>query len=371
MSKPDYYEVLGVPRDADADALKKAFRKQAVQYHPDRNDAPDAEERFKLVNEAYSILSDPEKRRRYDRFGHDAPGGLGGDPFQGGFDPGGLRDIFGGDLFEELFGGFFRRGAGRRHGRDVNVDLELTLEEVTQGASRTVTYQRRSPCQGCQGTGARDGTALQACQTCAGMGQVRVNRGFINLLQTCPTCEGQGREVVDPCGRCQGKGTVREEVRIDVPVPAGEATGHKLRLDGDGEVGRRGGEPGDLYVHLHITEHPFFERQDADLLCEVPVSFPQAALGARVEVPTLDGKVRVRVPAGTESGKVLRLRGKGLPRLRGHGKGDQLVRIQIETPSDLTTHQRELLEALELTLEDEGGSPRRRTFLDKLRELFD
>ncbi len=369
--KPDYYEVLGVGRDADPETLKKAFRNQAIKYHPDRNPEPGAEDRFKLVNEAYTVLSDPKRRSLYDRFGHQAPGvGPSSDPFSGGVDAGNWRDIFGGDLFEELFGAFMRRGAAR-HGSDVTVEVQLSLEEIAAGARKDVTYRRRVPCKTCDGSGARDGRAAK-CRTCGGAGQVRGNRGFIPTLEACPGCLGTGREVVDPCPRCDGTGLLRQEVTIEVRIPSGVAAGHKLRLDGEGQLGRHGGQPGDLYVVIGVADHPLFERQGDDLLCEVPISFPQAALGTRVEVPTLDGKVRMKVPPGTQSGKVLRLRAKGLPSLRSGAQGDILVRLQVETPSELTDRQRRLLEEFEKTLEvEEAGHSKRRSFLDKLKEIFD
>ncbi len=370
MSAPeDYYETLGVPRDADGDALKLAFRKLAVAHHPDRSDAPDAEARFKQISEAYAVLSDPKKRESYDRYGHKGPG-VSADPFRA--DPSNFRDIFGGDLFDELFGGFFRRASGRRHGRDVHIDLELSLEEVARGVDKAVTYLRRTPCGDCDGTGAKDGTSLRKCNTCAGMGRVRVSRGFLSMPQACPECKGSGRIVEVPCGRCKGASTVREEVTIEVPVPRGVATGHKLRLDGEGQPAAGGAIAGDLYLDVCVGAHPFFTRDGHDLVCEVPISFPQAALGARIEVPTLTGKVKVRVPAGTQSSKMLRLRGKGLPAARGSHVGDQLIRLQVETPAALTDEQKELLEAFAKTLEKPGSAePKRKSFLDKLKEIFE
>lgn len=361
--------MLGVGRDADAETLKRAFRKLAIEHHPDRSTAPDAEARFKQVSEAYAVLSDPQKRAHYDRHGHTSASG---DPFQGGVSPDGFRDIFGGDLFDELFGGFFRRASDRRHGRDVHLDLELSLEEVARGVDKSVTYLRRTPCVACEGTGARNGTALRKCETCNGMGRVRVSRGFLSMPQACAPCDGTGRIVEVPCDRCQGASTVREEVTIEVPVPRGVATGHKLRLDGEGQPPMGGAIAGDLYLDVSVMPHPFFERQGNDLLCEVPISFPQAALGARIEVPTLTGKVKVRVPDGTQSGKMLRLRAKGLPAARGAAVGDQLIRLQVETPPALTDEQKELLEAFARTLDKPGSAePKRKSFLDKLKEIFE
>ncbi len=374
--KPDYYDLLGVDRDVDADALKKAYRKQALRFHPDRNpDDPEAEERFKQVNEAYAVLSDAEKRRLYDQYGHEAPGGFGGNPFQGGgINPDDLRDMFGGDLFEQLFGAFFRRSPVR-HGRDVQVPLEVTLEQVAEGGDAELIFHRQGQCKTCSGSGSRPGTQPERCETCGGLGQVRVARGFLSMVQSCPTCRGDGVQITDPCESCHGHGMLDEEVSITLPIPPGIATGHKLRLDGEGHAGRRGGMGGDLYVVVQVGEHPFFERSGDDLVCEVPIGFPQAALGGTIEVPTLGGKARVKVPAGTQSGKTLRLRGKGLPGVRGRGTGDQLVKLQVETPSRLTDRQKELLEEFERISFEEAGKeppePRRKSFLDKLKELFD
>lgn len=374
--KPDYYELLGVARDVDADALKKAYRKQALKYHPDRNpDDPAAEETFKQINEAYAVLQDPQKRALYDQYGHQGVGNLGGNPFGGGgINPDDLRDMFGGDLFEQLFGSFFRKSPVR-HGRDVQAELEVTLTQVSTGGEAEVVVQRRGHCKTCDGSGSRPGTQPVRCATCAGLGQVRIARGFLSMVQSCPACHGEGRQITDPCPDCRGEGTRPEEVTLRVPIPQGIATGHKLRLDGEGHAGRQGGMAGDLYVLIRVADHPFFERDGDDLVCEVPISFPEAALGGSVEVPTLDGKAKVKVPAGTQSGKVLRLRGKGLPSVRGHVRGDQLVRLQIETPTRLTDRQRELLEEFEAISAAESGreppEPRRKSFFDKLKELFD
>ncbi len=360
--KQDYYELLGVPKDCDAATLKKAFRAKALKYHPDRNDDPGAEESFKAINEAYLLLSDPEKRARYDRYGHSA---VRGEPFTGtGFNPADLRDLFGGDLFEELFGAVFRRSPAR-HGRDLKAEIKLSLEEVACGVEKQIRIHRNMSCDRCRGSGARKGSEPKSCSTCRGKGQVRVQRGFIAMAQVCPGCHGTGQLIEDPCSPCGGQGSIRQEVTVTIPVPPGVETGHKLRLDGEGEPGRRGGQPGDLYVQIQVKPHPFFEREGPHLHCEVPISFPQAALGASIEVPTLDGKVRVKVPAGTQSGKSLRLRSKGLPNTRGRG-GDLFVKLQIETPKRLSPRQRELLEEFE-GLEI---APGRRSFLDTLKDWF-
>jgi molecular chaperone DnaJ len=368
---PDYYEVLGVSREAGPDELKKAYRRLAIQYHPDKNpNDPTAEEKFKQLSEAYAVLSDPEKRAAYDRYGsaQPPPGGFAG------VNPADLQDVFG-DLFEELFGPWFRR-SGTHHGRDIQTTLPLTLEEVAHGAEKPVTVRRPRTCPQCEGSGARPGTRPERCPTCAGLGQVRVRRGFLSMVQTCPDCGGRGAVVRDPDPRCRGTGLVEEEVTLTVRIPAGVESGQKMRLEGEGEPGRQGGMSGDLYVEMRVEPHPFFERQGRDLLCEVPISFPQAALGSQIEVPTLDGKAKLKIPAGTQSGKVLRLKAKGLPDLRGGGRGDQLVRLQIETPTELTARQRELLEEFDRLSEGEGGGdaashPQRKSFLDKLRDFFD
>ena len=368
--KPDYYTVLGVERSVDAASLKKAFRKAALECHPDRNPDPAAEERFKAINEAYSVLSDPEQRARYDRFGHEAPGGFGG-PFSG--RPEDLRDIFGGDVFDQLFGSFFRQ-SGRQHGRDIQVKYAVSLETVAHGGEHSVTYQRRGTCKRCGGDGCAPGTTAQTCATCNGMGQVRVGRGFISMVQSCPECEGTGAIIPSPCVDCRGRGVVAEEVTFDVPIPEGVATGHKLRFDGDGHVGVRGGEAGDLYLLIEVEAHPFFERDGHDISCEVPITFPQAALGTTVVVPTLYGKAKVKVPAGTQSSNRLRLRGKGLPKIRARGKGDQFVRLQIETPVKMSPRQKALLEEFQSLSDAVDGAqtqPRQRSFLDKLKEFFE
>ncbi len=367
--KPDYYDALGVDRSVDAAALKKAFRKAALECHPDRNPEPAAEARFKTINEAYSVLSDPEQRARYDRFGHEAPGGFSG-PFSG--RPEDLRDIFGGDVFDQMFGSFFRQ-SGRQHGRDVQVKRTISLETAAHGGEQDITYRRRGICVDCEGDGCAPGTTSTRCGTCNGMGQVRVGRGFISMVQSCPDCEGVGTVIPSPCRACRGQGSVTEEVTLEVPIPEGVATGHKLRLDGDGHAGVRGGEAGDLYILIEVEDHPFFERDGDDISCEVPITFPQAALGTSVVVPTLYGKAKVKVPAGTQSSNRLRLRGKGLPKVRGRGKGDQFVRLQIETPVKMSARQRALLEEFQ-TISDEAEGrhtqPRQRSFLDKLKEFF-
>ena len=363
--KRDYYEVLGVSRDADAAALKKAFRKLAIQFHPDRNDAPEAEDRFKELNEAYAVLSDPQKRAQFDRFGHDAPGGS---PFAGqGFDAS--------SIFDQIFGAFGGRGGGggARHGRDVRRGLVVTLEEVAKGVDKEVTFRRATACDNCDGSGAHPDHPPVSCRTCGGVGRVRIN-SFLPLVQACPACGGAGKTIKVACPKCTG-GLVEEEVTVTVPVPPGIASGHTLRLDGEGGHPHLGGMHGDLYLDIQVEAHPLFTRNGDDLICEVPITFPQAAMGANITVPTLTGKARVKVPAGTQSGKTLRLRGKGLPPVQGRGMGDQLVRLQIETPNTLTARQKELLEEFDKISDDEdedrAAQPKRKSFLDAIKDLFD
>lgn len=371
----DYYELLEVSRDADADTLKKAYRRLAMKFHPDKNPGDQAaEERFKEISQAYAVLSDPEKRAHYDRFGADMPAG---DPFAGTggvrLDPNNLRDIFG-DVFEELFGSFFSR-ANIHHGRDIHVRLELTLEEAGAGAEKEIVFQRPERCGTCGGTGAAPGSQPVRCTTCRGAGQLRVQTGFLQLVQPCHKCHGSGVLIPNPCGKCRGVGLAPAEVRRKIKVPAGIDAGQRMRLEGEGEPGRLNGRPGDVYVEIEVKPHPLFKRDGRDLICEVPITFPQAALGAHVEVPTLEGKVKVKVPAGTQSGATVRLKGKGIYDLRGVGRGDQLVRLQVETPQRLTAREKELLAELQQIADTERGGAtgheQRRGFLDKLRDFFD
>ena len=369
--KRDYYEVLDVGRSADAASLKAAFRKLAIKYHPDRNSEEGAEDKFKEINEAYAVLSDPDKRAAYDRFGHSASNGM-GDPFSGGFRQEDFRDIFGGDVFEQLFGQFFRR-SGVQHGQDIQIPLEVSLETVSEGSDYTLTYRRKAPCVTCGNSGCQPGTQAIRCGLCGGIGQVRVNRGFMSLAQSCPDCTGLGSTIPNPCKDCRGEGVATQEVSLEITIPSGIGTGQKLRLDGEGHHGARGGQAGDLFVVLTVTEHPFFRREDDNIVCEVPVSFAQMALGTRIDVPTLKGRAKVKIPAGTQSGKMLRLRGKGLPNVRGAGTGDQLVKLNMETPTRLNSEQRAYLEQFESVFGTETGvaEPRRRSFMDKLKEFFD
>jgi molecular chaperone DnaJ len=368
--KRDYYEVLGVPRTVDAGALKSAFRKVALQYHPDRNPGDKAaEDKFKEASEAYEVLSDPERRARYDRFGHqgDPFGGAGGPGFQGV----NINDIFG-DLFGEIFGGARGGGGARARGRgaDLRYNLEVSFEEAAFGCEVKVPLTKPKRCEVCEGTGSKQKEAgVRACPTCAGSGEQRFTQGFFAVSRPCADCSGTGSKVTDPCGKCRGAGRYSAEQTLDVRVPGGVDTGVRLRLTGQGEPGERGGPAGDLYVTIHVREHSIFTREEHDVMCEVPISFTQAALGATVEVPTLDGKMKLKVRAGTQSGKVETLRGKGIPHLHGGGRGDQLIRWVVETPTELSAKQRELLEQF-ADLAGEDVHPQRKTFFSKVRELF-
>ena len=365
--KRDYYEVLDVSRGADERELKKAYRKLAMQYHPDKNpgDAV-AEEKFKELSEAYAVLSDPEKRNRYDRFGH---AGLGDQP--GGFSVN-IQDIFG-DFFGDIFGGR-GRGSGVRRGSDLRYDLLLEFEEAAFGTEREVSIARNENCNTCDGSGAKPGTNRNTCGTCQGQGEIRVAQGFFAISQTCPACQGRGSVIESPCGDCRGTGQTEQERKINVKVPGGVDEGTQLRFVGEGEGGMGGGPRGDLYVVLGLKAHPLFERQGQDVFCEVPVSFPQAALGCQLEVPTLDGKVNLKIPAGTQPGQVFRLRGKGIPHLRS-GKdgprGDQMVGVRLEVPKKLNDEQRDAVHALGEMFGEQNCHPEKQSFFDKVRELFD
>ncbi len=366
--KRDYYEVLGVGRSAAPDELKKAYRKLAHQYHPDKNPGDsDAEVKFKEASEAYAVLSDPEKRTTYDRFGHDAfVGGGGGDPFAG-FDPFASFS----DLFNEFFGGdlFGRgrrgRGVGRR-GADLRYDLEIDFETVAQGGEERIRVPKHRPCESCGGLGGE----RQHCARCGGRGEIELQQGFFRIRRTCDACSGVGQSLRRACPECRGQGRVETVQTIKVRIPPGVDTGNRLRLSGEGEAGYDGGPPGDLYVVVHVRHHPLFVREGADVHCEVPISIAQAALGCDVEVPTLDGKKTLTVAPGTQSGEVLSLGGGGLPRLSGGPRGDQFVRIFVEVPTRLSEEQRELLERF-AGISGDDVAPRQRGFLDKLRDLFD
>jgi molecular chaperone DnaJ len=371
--KRDYYEVLGVSRDAGEAELKKAYRRIALENHPDRNpDDPAAEERFKEASEAYAVLADAEKRRAYDRFGFEGVGAGGPGGFADFGDLGGFNDLFN-DLFGDLFGGARggRRRAGRgQRGADLRYNLEIDLSEVIEGTEAQIQLPKMRPCTTCDGSGARPGTRPERCGRCGGAGQVVLQQGFFRISRPCDACAGAGEVVRERCSECRGAGRVEGLQSIRVKVPAGVEDGVRLRLSGEGEAGIAGGPPGDLFVVITVRDHPFFERQGPDLHCQVPVSFVQAALGDEVEVPTLEGKVKIRIPEGTQTGKILRLRGKGVPSLRSSARGDQLLHIFVEVPQRLSKRQRELLEEFAR----ESGtdvSPVTRGFLEKLKDLFE
>jgi molecular chaperone DnaJ len=371
VDKRDYYEVLGVSRDADAAVLKTAYRKLAHQFHPDKNQGDQAaEERFKELTEAYAVLSDEEKRARYDRFGHAGGGGSAGDPFGFGMGAASINDIFG-DIFGEVFGGGGgRRARQRSRGEDYRYHLELTLEEAAFGVSKRLRIPRPRPCEPCKGSGAKAGTSPRTCPTCGGSGEVRLTQGFFAIARTCHHCQGAGRVIVEKCPACGGAGATRDEVEVEVAIPPGVDTGTRVRSLGDGgPPPAPGGQAGDLYVVIQVKEHPLFRREGTEIVCEVPVSFTQAALGATVEVPTLDGPHKLKLPAGTQSGAALKVKGKGVAGLNGGGRGDQHVMIFVETPTHLNGAQRELLEKF-AELAGEATHPRGHSFWEKAAELW-
>ncbi len=367
----DYYDVLGVGRAASQDEIKKAYRQLARQYHPDVSDVADAEVRFKEINEAYEVLSDSEKRATYDRFGR---AGLGGAGF--GFDVSGFRDPF--DIFEEVFGrGFGFRSStrrGPRRGADLRYDLHLTFEEAVFGLEKEIEVTRHEACPECKGSGAEPGTSPVRCSECNGTGQVRqVQRSILGSfvsVTTCPVCQGEGETVPIPCSQCAGEKRVYSTRRLSVTIPPGVDRGNQIRLAGEGEMGERGGPPGNLYVVLDVEPHPVFQRRDTDILVELQVNVAQAALGAEVKVPTLEGEEVISIPPGTQSGNVLRLRNKGVPRLRRNGRGDQLVVVRVAVPTKLSREQKRLLQELGETLDPETVWQEKHSFVDELRELL-
>ncbi|NEV60971.1 molecular chaperone DnaJ [Thiorhodococcus minor] len=374
MAKRDYYEVLGVQRNASEGDIKKAFRRLAMKHHPDRNTGDaDAETKFKEAKEAYDVLSDAKKRSAYDQFGH-----AGVDAGAGGFGPGdfagagSFSDIFG-DVFGDIFGG--RAGGGRRtqRGVDLRYDLSLTLEEAVAGKEVKIRIPIQVDCHHCGGTGAKPGTKPKQCPTCGGMGQVRMQQGFFSIQQTCPECRGSGTVIEEACSHCRGRGRIPEEKTLSVKVPAGVDTGDRIRLAGEGERGEQGGPPGDLYVQVQVMEHSIFTREDSNLYCQVPISFVTAALGGELEVPTLDGKVMLKIPAGTQTGKMFRVRNKGVKPVRGGVVGDLICRVTVETPVNLTDRQKELLREFESSVQ-EGGSrhnPQSHSWLDGVKSFFE
>lgn len=367
----DYYEVLGVSRSATQDEIKRAYRKLARKYHPDVNPEPDAEDKFKEVNAAYEVLSDPQRRSTYDRYGSDAPPGMNG--FGGGFDFG-ARDPF--DIFAEVFGmgGFSQGGSRPRRGDDIRVRVTLTFEEAAFGVEKEVEVRRLEPCPVCGGSGAEPGTSPERCPECHGTGQVRrVQRTFLGSfvnIAPCPTCHGKGTIIRQPCHRCHGTGRVREAKRIKVSIPAGVEDGMSVRLSGQGEPGDRGAPRGNLYVTLHVKPHSYFRRKGNDVLLDVQINVAQAALGTSITIPTLEGERKFDVPAGTQSGDTFRLRGLGIPRLRGGGRGDQLVKVQVATPTNLTSEQQVLFKQLAETLGTDVVVDKKQSFGEKIKEVL-
>jgi molecular chaperone DnaJ len=381
VSKRDYYEVLGVDRQATESQIKSAYRKLALKHHPDRNpgDAA-AEEQFKEAAEAYAILADAEKRALYDRFGHAGVSGAGASA--GGFDPtifadfsdifSGLGDVFG---FGDIFGGRRRRG-GPQRGADLRYDLEITFVESASGADTTIQIPREETCETCSGSGAAPGTSPETCSQCRGSGQLRYQQGFLTVARPCPNCRGTGKTIAKPCQSCRGAGRIARERKITVKIPAGIATGQRLRLYGEGEHGSAGGPPGDLYVVVHVQEHSFFHREGDDLYCEMPISFPTVAMGGTIKVPTLNGHEDVSIPAGTQTGARFKIRGKGMPSVNGRGRGDLHVVAKVSVPKKLTKDQKHLLEELGKTLKDEtmaldgaeeGGD---KPFFERVKDIF-
>ena len=367
-AKRDYYEVLGVGRSAGAEEIKKAYRKVALKCHPDRNPGDKvAEERFKEASEAYQVLGDPERRAQYDRFGHAAfeqSGGFGGFDFSAS----GFEDIFG-DIFGDFFGGARRGGSRTRRGEDLRYDLEIDFDEAVFGAEKSLRVPRLAACRDCKGSGSKNGAPRETCSTCRGSGQLRYQQGLFSIAKTCGQCQGPGSVLRDPCRTCGGAGAVRAQHTLSVRIPPGVDTGSRLKLRGEGESGLNGGPTGDLYVVLHVREHPLFTRDGNDVMCDVPISFTDAALGAEIDVPTPHGKMKMKIPSGTQSGNVFRLKGKGVPDVRGYGHGDALVRVVVETPKKLSSRQRELLEEF-ARLSGEEIHPLSKGFFDKVKEMF-
>ncbi len=382
VEEKDYYKILGIERNASQDDIRKSYRKLAKKFHPDANqDDKQAEERFKEVSEAYEVLKDPQKREAYDRFGRAG--------VQGGFQPGGgggsadFDDIFGESIFGDIFESFFSGGAGGMggggrgrargprptRGADMAYRLSITLEEAAEGVEKTIEVPRSETCSTCSGSGAKPGTQPKTCPECQGQGQVMYRQGFLSVSRPCGRCGGAGQVIDEPCPKCGGRGRVQTTRRLRVAVPAGADTGLRLRLANEGDLGTHGGPPGDLYVTIEVQKHPIFQREGDDLICEVPISFSQAALGAEVQVPTLGGRVRLKVPAGTQSGRTFRLRGKGIISLRGFGRGDLLIKTLVEVPTKLSARQKELVQEL-AEISGEHTGPLSKGFFDKVKDMF-
>jgi molecular chaperone DnaJ len=376
MAKRDFYEILGLAKNASDDEIKKAYRKLAMKYHPDRNpDSKQAEDKFKEAKEAYEMLSDPQKREAYDRFGHAGVdpnvGGSGG--FGGAGAAGGFSDAFG-DIFGDIFGAGRQRGGPQVYrGADLRYNLDITLEQAAHGFDTTIRVPSWDDCDTCHGSGAKPGTSPTTCGTCGGHGQVRMQQGFFSIQQTCPKCHGTGKVIPDPCPTCSGAGRIKRNKTLEVKIPAGIDDGMRIRSTGNGEPGTNGGPPGDLYVEIHIRQHPVFQRDGDDLHCEMPISFAKAALGGEIEVPTLSGKVSFSVPEGTQTGKTFRLRSKGIKGVRSGFPGDLFCHVLVETPVKLTDKQKDLLREFE-QLTVAGGakhSPQSKSWMDKVKEFFE
>jgi molecular chaperone DnaJ len=374
MSKRDLYEIIGVAKEASQDDIKKAYRKLAMKHHPDRNpDDKSAEEKFKEVQMAYDILSDEEKRAAYDRYGYAAFEQGGGGP--GGFGAGAggasFSDIFG-DVFGDIFGGGGggRGRGGPQRGADLRYTLEISLEDAVKGTKVQIKVPKLETCGTCEGSGAKKGSSPVSCTTCKGQGQVRIQQGFFTLQQTCPACRGAGKTIKDPCPDCRGQGRVQKSKTLSVTIPAGVDSGDRIRLAGEGEAGPMGGPNGDLYVQVSVSAHEFFDRDGNDLHCEVPISFVDASLGGELEVPTMDGRVKLKIPPETQTGKSFRVRGKGVPNVRGGGQGDLICRVVVETPVNLNGKQKELLKAFQDSLKGKDNSPRRENWFDSVKKFF-
>jgi molecular chaperone DnaJ len=367
-TKRDYYEVLGVGRDAPLEEIKKAYRSMALKFHPDRNPGDEAApKRFKEAAEAYEVLSDSEKRQRYDRYGHAGLNGSAFHDFRSTDDiMSAFSEIFGGGLFGDFFG---ERRRGPRPGPDLLMKLEIELVDAARGTTRSIQINRQDFCSDCRGSGARKGTSPSTCSYCAGRGQIVQARGFFQVATTCPACGGAGVRITDPCTHCRGAGRVPATAHLQVDIPPGVESGMWLQLRNQGELGDLGGQRGNLRIQIVVKKHPFFERRRNDLLCQVPISFAQAALGASIEVPTLDGPEEIEVPRGTQSGEVLRIKGRGMPDIGGRTRGDELIEVSVETPRNLTSRQEELLREF-AEIEHEQVSPRRKSFFTKLRDYF-
>ncbi len=380
MAKRDYYEVLGLSKGASADEIKKAYRAKAKELHPDRNkDNPNAETQFKEVGEAHDVLKDADKKAAYDRFGHAAfgggMGGGGGRPGAGFGNQGDFASAFS-DVFDDLFGDFMGSGGGRGGGRqraargaDLRYNLRVTLEDAYVGLQKTINVPTSIACTSCEGSGAEGGAEPSTCPTCSGMGKVRAQQGFFTVERTCPTCSGMGQIISNPCKSCGGQGRVEKDRALSVNIPAGVETGTRIRLAGEGEAGMRGGPPGDLYIFIDVAEHKLFERDELNLFCRVPVSMTSAAMGGDIEVPTIDGGSRVKIPSGSQSGRQMRLRGKGMPALRGSGSGDMFIELAVETPVNLTSKQKELLKEFEALSED--NNPESKSFFSSVKNFWD